>query len=176
VAIAILAGGLSTRMGRDKARLRFGRRTLLGHVRAAAEATGWPVRVVRKDLVPRCGPLGGIYTALKSTRAEAVLFLACDMPFVSVKLLQRIVSRLGRDWPAAFAVTAEGAGFPFVIRASAFPVIEYQLAEHVYSLQRLATALQARQVRVPKVCQHELWNINTPEEWIECRKRTGPAD
>lgn len=176
MAIAILAGGMSTRMGRDKARLRFGRRTLLGHVRAAAEATGWPVRVVRKDLVPRCGPLGGIYTALKSTRAEAVLFLACDMPFVSEKLLKSVVSKLGRDWPAAFAVTDDGAGFPFAIRADALPVIERQLVDKVYSLQRLAAVLRARRVRVSGVCKHELQNINTPEEWLECQKRVGLVD
>lgn len=163
-------------MGRDKARLRFGRRTLLGHVRAAAEATGWPVRVVRKDLVPRCGPLGGIYTALKSTRAEAVLFLACDMPFVSEKLLKSVVSKLGRDCPAAFAVTGDGAGFPFAIRTEALPVIERQMADKVYSLQRLADALKARRIRVPKHQQRELQNINTPEEWLECQKRAGSVD
>lgn len=58
VEVFILAGGLSARMGRDKARLRLRGRTLLAWVRAAARATGWPVRVIRRDLVPRCGPLG----------------------------------------------------------------------------------------------------------------------
>ena len=88
----ILAGGLSSRMGTDKARLRLGRKTLLGHVRAAARAAGLPLRVIRRDIVPRCGPLGGVYTALRSTRAEAVMFLSCDMPFVTGELLQRLLS------------------------------------------------------------------------------------
>ena len=38
----ILAGGRSRRMGGDKARLRLGRRTLLGHARALAAALGLP--------------------------------------------------------------------------------------------------------------------------------------
>src|SRR5689334_13117942 len=91
--ICILAGGLSRRMGLDKSRLKLGRRTLLGHIRAEAKRTGLPVRVIRRDCVPRCGPLGGIFTALKSTRAEWVLFLACDMPFVSGELMKWLLAR-----------------------------------------------------------------------------------
>src|SRR6266566_1093085 len=87
VEICILAGGLSRRMGRDKSRLRLGRRTMLGHIRGEARKLGFPVRVIRRDAVPRCGPLGGVYTALKTTRAHAVVFLACDMPFVSADLI-----------------------------------------------------------------------------------------
>lgn len=175
MAIAILAGGLSARMGRDKARLRFGGRTLLGHVRAAAGATGWPVRVIRKDLVPRCGPLGGVFTALKTTRAEAVLFLACDMPFVTPALLEDIVGKLGRERRAVFAEMDHAAGFPFVIRADALPVIGRQLADKVYSLQRLAAALRARRVRVPGSGQGELQNINTPAEWLALRPKDFPT-
>ena len=93
VEICILAGGLSTRMGRDKANLRIGGRTLLAHIRSTAKALGLPVRVIRCDLVPRCGPLGGIYTALKTTAADAVLFLACDMPCVTETLLQTVLRK-----------------------------------------------------------------------------------
>lgn len=156
-------------MGRDKAKLRFDGKTLLGHVRTVAKATGWPVRIIRKDLVPRCGPLGGIVTALRTSRSGAVLFLACDMPFITVGLLKSVVSKLSRGRLAAFSVTDDGAGFPFVIPAEALPVIERQLADKAYSLQRLAVALGARRVRVPKSRQGELQNINTPEEWLECR-------
>src|SRR5262245_26747021 len=84
--ICILAGGLSKRMGRNKSRLSLGNITMLGHIRKTAEATGLPVRVIRRDCVPKCGPLGGIYTALKTTEADAILFLACDMPLVTTEL------------------------------------------------------------------------------------------
>src|SRR5262245_23419835 len=71
--VCILAGGLSSRMGRDKSRVRLAGRTLLSCVRAQAEATGWPVRIIRRDLTPMCGPLGGIFTALASTRADLLI-------------------------------------------------------------------------------------------------------
>ena len=165
IAISILAGGLSTRMGRDKAKLRLGRRTMLGHVRAAAVEMGWPVRVIRRDLVARCGPLGGIYTALKTSRADAELFLACDMPFVSPGLLREISAKLSRSCPATFGVVNGMAGFPFVIWKEALPVIEQQVVQGRFSLQKLAVALNARRVRIPKARQWEVQNINMPEDW-----------
>src|SRR5881394_2977065 len=95
IGICILAGGLSQRIGRDKARLRLGRRTLLGHVRRAAEAVGLDVRVIRKDLVPRCGPLGGIYTGLITSTHDAEVFLSCDMPFVTPDLIRKVARSAG---------------------------------------------------------------------------------
>ena len=85
--ISILAGGSSSRMGRNKASLRLGRRTLLGHVRACARNSGLPHRVIRRDLLPGCGPLGGVYTALATSRAQIIVFLSCDMPFISADLV-----------------------------------------------------------------------------------------
>lgn len=154
-------------MGRDKSNLRLRGKTLLGHVRTVAKATGWPVRVIRRDLVPRCGPLGGIYTALKTSRADAELFLACDMPFVSSTLLQEISAELSPSRIAAFAVVDGTAGFPFVIRRKALPVVEAQMARGEFSLQKLALELKARRVRVPKSRQGEVQNVNTPDEFRE---------
>lgn len=166
--ICLLAGGLSSRMGRDKARLRLGRRTLLGHVRALARALKLPVRVIRRDLVPRCGPLGGVYTALKTSETEATLFLACDMPFVSATLLQTLVSNARRT--KAVFTRAEGrAGFPFLLRRTTLTVVERQLAAKEFSLQSLAKKLGARTLRPGKESP-ELLNINTPEDWRAARQ------
>lgn len=161
-------------MGRDKTTLRFHGKTLLGHVRAVAKATGWPVRVIRRDLVTRCGPLGGIYTALQTSRADAELFLACDMPFVSLNLLQEISMKFSPSRLAAFAVVDGTAGFPFVIRKEALPLVEQQMARGEFSLQKLALALKARRVRIPKSRRQEVQNFNTPEEFREAIRSAFP--
>jgi len=160
VEIAILAGGLSTRMGRDKARLRLGGRTLLAHVKAAARQTGLPVRVIRRDLVPRCGPLGGVYTALKTTAAEAVLLLACDMPFVTAPLLARLVSRLRPRTQAVFCATKDGTGFPFLVRTRALPRVEEQIRRRRFSLQLLTARLKAAQFRPAPGLAANLFNVD----------------
>ncbi|HWF19468.1 MAG TPA: molybdenum cofactor guanylyltransferase [Verrucomicrobiae bacterium] len=179
--VFILAGGLSARMGRDKSRVRLGPQTMLEHVRAAAARTGLPVRVIRRDAVPRCGPLGGIYTALKRSRAEMVLFLACDMPFVPSELLERMVNAFGRDGAlrstlrkdgaarrpcqfatALFASKNGRAGFPFLLRREfALPVVTKQIQAGEYSLQSLAKKLRAKTLRFSA---GQLANINTPAE------------
>ena len=163
--ICILAGGLSARMGRDKARLRCRGKSLLQYVRGAARQAPWPARVIRRDVIPRCGPLGGIYTALKTTRYEAVLFLACDMPFISIEFIRRFLKLRG----PAFAQGAKGAGFPVLLPRSVLPLVEKQIAARRYSLQSLAKRCRARMVRAPKGT-HELFNVNTPQDWKRARK------
>ncbi|HXZ78996.1 MAG TPA: molybdenum cofactor guanylyltransferase [Terriglobales bacterium] len=95
----ILAGGQSSRMGRDKAFLPFNGRTLLEHAIALAKAVAEdvvligqrakldPYGVVTQDIFPGCGPLGGIHAALSCTQTDLNLILALDTPFVPPKFL-----------------------------------------------------------------------------------------
>ena len=108
ISVVILAGGISRRLGRDKAAEPFGDETLLHRVvRRASEAVGSndvvivvantgqserapsdiPHRLVL-DALPGSGTLGGIYTGLEAARNEWALVVACDMPFLSAPLLR----------------------------------------------------------------------------------------
>ena len=160
--ICILAGGLSTRMGRDKARLRLGGTSLLSRVRTIARVTEYPVRVIRRDVVTRCGPLGGIVTACRTSKAESILFLACDMPFVSQRLLRELIRASG-EGRAVFAAQNNRAGFPFIIPVRDLPRVEEQIRHGEFSLQELASKLEARRARLGSR-SHELFNVNTPED------------
>lgn len=169
IEICILAGGLSTRLGRDKARLKLHGQTMLARIRAAARELGCPVRVIRRDLVARCGPLGGIFTALETTRAEAVLFLACDMPLVTAALLRRIMRASGGGTRAVCAAQSGRVGFPLVLPATTLAVIAAQLQSKEFSLQALAEILRARRL-VVSLRRTELFNVNTPEEVAVARQ------
>lgn len=148
-------------MGRDKARLRLGGCPLLAWVRAAARATGWPVRVIRRDLVPRCGPLGGVWTAFQRSRAERLVFLSCDMPFVTPELIRAVGEQRGRG---VFTETAEGGGFPFMLDRVCLPMVEAALATRNFSLQRLARTLRASRMKPGTAGRDALLNLNTPED------------
>ena len=163
--ISVLAGGLSSRMRRDKTRLRLGSRTMLTHIRGTAQELGLRVRIIRRDLVPRCGPLGGVFTALKTSHAEAELFLACDMPFVSSGLLARLLATFEKRRCAVFAETGETAGFPFLIPCSSLPIVEAQILKAELSLQRLAAVLRAQRIQPAKVQAAQLFNVNTPDDY-----------
>ncbi len=111
IAALIMAGGRSTRLGRDKASEMLLGRPLLQHVidrvspvvdeivvvKARGQqlpeiASALPLRVV-EDLYPDCGPLGGIYTGLSATGAERCLAVACDMPLLVESLLRELLQR-----------------------------------------------------------------------------------
>ncbi len=154
-------------MGQDKRRLRLGSRTLLGHVRRLASTLGLDVRVIRKDLVPRCGPLGGIYTGLKTSVHESELFLSCDMPFVSPNLLRELLTRGG----PAFVEHAGTVGFPAVFRADQAKMVEGEIRTGRLSLQNLARRLRAKRLRLTGAKARQLFNINAPADWAEARRR-----
>ncbi len=111
----ILAGGGSTRFGRDKALVEVGRmpmivrmselvRSVTGQMKVVAapgkyEAFG--VEIV-EDRWPGAGPLGGIITALEDAARSAVrpewnLILSCDMPFLTQEWLAFLGERTARS-------------------------------------------------------------------------------
>lgn len=171
IGVCVLAGGLSERMRRDKARLKLGERSMLGHIRSLAKGLALPVRVIRKDRVPRCGPLGGILTALSTSRNDAELFLACDMPFIHPELLRDLIATFRRKARPIFVVTRSGAGFPFLVPAGGLETVEQQIREKDYSLQALARHLRAQSIRLSSLQARTLFNINTPEDWKEALRR-----
>lgn len=167
-------------MGRDKAALRSGGQTMLAHIRHTAKKMNLPVRVIRRDLVARCGPLGGIYTALKTTCADAVLFLACDMPNVSKPFLKKLLSHFGARRRGVFTWSepqarrpkpTECAGFPFLLRSNALLAVETLLAEKKFSLQALAEKTKAKKFRPSFTFKSDLLNVNTPADWMEVKKK-----
>jgi molybdopterin-guanine dinucleotide biosynthesis protein A len=102
---AILAGGNSSRMGRDKALLLWNGKPLIMHVAETLHAMFHDVRIcggtddrygflglpVLPDLVPQSGPLGGIHSALSHSVPASVFVLSCDMPLVSCSLIEYIL-------------------------------------------------------------------------------------
>jgi len=172
VEICILAGGASKRMGRDKSRLRLGTATMLDHIRKTARATGLPVRVIRRDCVPKCGPVGGIYTALKTTRADAVLFLACDMPLVRTELIQFVLRAAVGTSGTLFVCASGPPGFPLVLQQETIELVRQQIEKGEYSLQSLAKALGATILSIKRAWSQQLFNVNTPGEWEALRRES----
>ena len=114
---AVLTGGASTRMGRDKALIEVGGVAMARRVADAALAAG-AARVVCiggdasalaslglavvPDRYPGEGPLGAVLTAFGVLDAPIVLVLACDLPDLDAVTVRAVVAGLG-DHAAAFA-------------------------------------------------------------------------
>ncbi len=156
VRIAILAGGLGSRLGGGKAAATLAGRPLLDHALAAAVATGIPVAIVAKPstVLPSLDmalvlepeqpvhPLTGLVAALEASPAEAVLALACDMPFVPAPLLSWLAAL-----PDAAMLRADGRLHPFPGRypAGSLPALREGL-ERKRPLRDVLSALGPREI------------------------------
>ncbi|MFZ0391027.1 MAG: molybdenum cofactor guanylyltransferase [Calditrichia bacterium] len=97
---AVIAGGKSRRFGSPKQSARLQNRTLLeiayhkaaqisDRVMIIGEAFNTPLpsgTMIKSDLIPGKGPLGGIYTALHFSELPFVAVLPCDMPFLDPRI------------------------------------------------------------------------------------------
>lgn len=106
ITIAIQAGGRSSRMGQDKGLALLAGKPMIEHVLARVAGLGQEILITTNnpagyaylglpmagDAEPGAGALPGLYTALSAARAETVLLLACDMPFVNRALLVYLLS------------------------------------------------------------------------------------
>jgi molybdopterin-guanine dinucleotide biosynthesis protein A len=115
----VLAGGASSRFGRDKALVRFGEAPLLLQIVKLAQTCTSDVTVVAgaqkygdlggelqiiEDRWPGEGPLGGVITALEHTAGTGPsttwnLILSCDMPFLTHEWLEFLVDRARTSAP-----------------------------------------------------------------------------
>lgn len=100
----VLAGGRSSRMGRDKAMLPWQGHPLIEHLIAVLQASG--VREVKvsgdrpayhgvTDSVPQAGPIGGIAGIADSCEDGELLIVPVDMPRLQPALLQRLLTTAG---------------------------------------------------------------------------------
>lgn len=106
IAVFILAGGESSRMGRDKAALKLGGVPMLlrtarlvepvaGRPTILGESNGgqpFGLRAIADDW-PGAGPLGAIATALRVSRSPWNLIVACDLPYLTRPWLEFLAAR-----------------------------------------------------------------------------------
>lgn len=138
----ILAGGRSTRMGRDKALLELGGQPLVTHALSILRQAGLSASIAgaRADLVsyapvvadaaPGLGPLSGICTALASTSAQHAIFLPVDLPLIPSSLVAFLLfhARITGRTVTVPSLCGAAQTFPAVVNRAALPALEDELA------------------------------------------------
>lgn len=176
VAVAIIAGGASSRFGgAPKGLATVGGRRIVDRVieatRAVAsdivlvandpKATTWVegLRVV-SDIRPERGSIVGIHTALATTGRTTVV-VAWDMPFVTGSLLSLIAERGATE---SFAVIPEGENglqpFCALYTPACLPLVEQAIGRGDFR----ATALPSRFPSFTRVLAGEIASIGEPAE------------
>ncbi len=123
IAAFILAGGESSRMGRNKAALELSGEPILLRTARLVESVAGPPTIVGNsngwdsfglrsiaDDWPGAGPLGGIATALRASSAPWNLVVACDLPYLTRSWLEFLAARaLASQADAVIPMNARGA-------------------------------------------------------------------
>lgn len=185
----VLAGGRSSRMGRDKALIEYrgkpqveAARALLAEVCARAFVScraDQPDRPEPRivDRYDNLGPLAGIFSAFDSHPDKAWLVIACDLPFLDRATLDHLIANRN---PAAPATAYRGRidGKPEPLCAIYEPAIRNSLHDFVRRgltcprkiLMQSATHL----IDLPNPLALE--NANAPEEAARARHGIAPLD
>jgi molybdenum cofactor guanylyltransferase len=170
---AILAGGRATRFeGRDKSALLIDGRTILDRQLAMLSSTVDEVMVVRDDIVPGCGPLGGLHTALTRARHDTVFLLACDMPFVTAPLVTHLLTLSAT---ADLVVPRTERGYhPLcaVYRRTCLDAVARRLADRRLKMTDMFSDVRVREVSGEELAlfgdDHRLLaNVNTPADFAD---------
>ncbi len=191
----ILVGGRSVRMGRPKAALPLpGGGTLVEHVfSVAARAGPWidesvllgecgalPVGLagVRRlpDGDPGAGPLAGLRSLLDYARSRWGLLLACDMPLLRPRLLERL---WGAATPQCDAVAFRQTGRREAWHACCalyhprvLPAVVRELEGGRRSLQNLLSAVRVVTLDAASEEKDMLTNLNTPRSYESLFQRS----
>jgi molybdopterin-guanine dinucleotide biosynthesis protein A len=105
ISCIVLAGGEGRRLGTDKAFLRIGGRVLIEGIVEKMAQIGDEVIIVTNspqrygylearlvgDIYPGKGALGGLYSGLRAAGNDYGLVVACDMPFLDLRLLRYMI-------------------------------------------------------------------------------------
>lgn len=192
-AVALMAGGRSSRMGRDKARLvdRDGKELWRGRLELLVGVAGWvpgwsgetliscredqnylseagAERV--RDVWPEAGPLGGIVGCLEKMTADLLLVMAVDLPSMNREVLTALLT-------TSMESDCGGKGAVFCLNGFYEPLAAvYPKAMAPAGRRRLEAGQGALR---DWIAESRDWMcvMKLPEKWIPAfRNVNGPAD
>lgn len=184
VSAFILAGGKSTRMGKDKALVALHGRTLLERALELACSVTSDVRIVGsrekfaafapvvEDVFRNCGPLGGIHAALQASASDLNVMLAVDTPFLTPSFLHYLIDRARETSDAEITVPHTTDGWQplcAVYRREFMIEAEKALRAGKYKIDPLFSVVRTRVIEQEELesagFRDDLFrNLNTPED------------
>jgi len=177
----LLAGGKSTRMGRDKALIDAGGITLwrrqLSILQALKPAHVFVSAALRvqlsdrnvspvDDLTPGAGPLAGIAAGLRNSVTPLLVVLAVDLPRMSAVFLTELLARADRDRGVVPRVQTHLEPLAAVYPTGSLPRAGHCLEQGVLKVQTFAElAIADGMMDVYPVAPGQeplFFNLNTP--------------
>jgi len=184
----ILAGGKSSRMGKDKGLMLLNGKPLVEYAVEILDPLVSELlissnngeyasagRILVNDEVRGIGPMGGIYSCLEKSTNEINLVLSCDMPFMHPELFGYLLDYMEDN---LVVLPSKDGIYPEpmcgIYRKEVLPLMEEYIREGNYKLPDLFEAIPFRMIKVPKkmsfFSDNLFMNINSEAELKEAEK------
>ena len=186
----ILSGGKSIRMGENKAFLEVRGKRMLDHtVALLQEIFGQVIMVTNEpleysyldleiavDLIPKRGPLVGIYTGLFYSSHSYSFITACDMPFLNRKVIEYMLT-IKKNYDVVIPHLNDGYHPLHALYSKrCIKFIEEQLREDNLKITDFFNRVRVREVSSDEIISldpdlRSFLNINTPKDLEKIQER-----
>lgn len=185
----ILAGGKSSRYGRNKAFVQYGGIALIERVTGVLSGlfeklfliTNSPDEYaylnipMKRDIIKGLGPLGGIYTALQTIPTPYGFFVACDMPFLNPALISYMIDQREEYDVVAPKIDWKIEALHALYKRTCLPEVDRLIRHHQYQAIRFFDRVSVRYVGEEEVrgldpSLRSFLNINCPEDLKEIER------
>lgn len=188
IGCVILAGGKSSRMGKDKALLEINGKNFIKQLSEELDwfnekliargnnseipEVSWPVI---PDVYQERGPIGGLHASLSICQSDALFFVSCDMPLIQSSLAKFLCDSMTEAYDAVVVKSEDGRVHPLcaVYRKATVKVFEKQI---LAGNNRIMGALDKMRVKYVTIDftkgAQQLLNVNTPKDYLELKNLT----
>ncbi|WNF36156.1 molybdenum cofactor guanylyltransferase [Bacillaceae bacterium IKA-2] len=189
--VIILAGGKSSRMGKNKALLPIDGLTTIERIKTIVSEDFEDILIVAnepelyeflelpitEDKVKNKGPLAGIQAGLLAAKNNTNVLIACDMPFISVELAKFLVARSeGFD---AVVPIIDGQRHPLfaVYKKTVLKAIDELFKKDELRIKDLLDCVKVNYITEKDFLnegivnlEQSFYNMNRPSEYEEAKK------
>ena len=192
----ILAGGKSSRLGRDKAWEDVGGQRIIDRVIGALQSSCDEVLIIgdrperQSELsLPKCiqyrsdelkgrGSIGGLYTGLKSSDTLWSLVVACDMPFISRELIRFMLSIISKNRCDAIVPIINGRYQPThaLYNSTCIPFIEKNISSGNFRMDSYFDEIYLEEISEDVInsiqgAELSFFNVNTEDDLFTAREQ-----
>ena len=192
----ILAGGKSSRLGRDKAWEDVGGQRIIDRVIGALQSSCDEVLIIgdrperQNELsLPKCiqyrsdelkgrGSIGGLYTGLKASDTLWSLVVACDMPYISRELIRFMLSIISKNRCDAIVPVINGRYQPThaLYNSTCIPFIEKNISSGNFRMDSYFDEIYLEEISEDvinsiKGAELSFFNVNTEDDLFTAREQ-----
>jgi len=182
----VLAGGASSRMGFCKSKIKMGGEYLLASnietIRPSFKEislvvskenhffSSLPLRKVVNPYHPSCGPITGLLVGMKNSDAPFSFVMACDMPFVNMGIINRLLEIVEEDDDVVIPHSPDGYEPLFALYSRrCLPVFERMVRNKEFRIQRMFPHLRVKYLSSSEIIRLDpegkaFFNINNRED------------